>query len=124
MDADATHRARRAREVQSGVLLGVSIAVFCPIVWYLTRGHVHDFRSDSWYGGNGNLPLFILHIVLAAIIAAAIAFVSGVWVSLRLQRWVDSARRVSSEEWRERVAREVSERRPSGPSSSPAHPRP
>jgi hypothetical protein len=106
------------------VLLGVSFVVFCLIEWYLTRSHVRDFESDSWYSGNGNLPLFILHIILAGFIAAAIAFVSGMWVSLRLQRWVDATRRESSAEIRERVARDISERGLNAPSSSPVHPRP
>jgi hypothetical protein len=124
MGVDAVRRARLARQVQSGVLLGVTIAVFCPIAWHLLRVDIRNFLSDSWNGDNGNLPGLLLSVLIAGLIAAAVAFLAGFALSLRLQRWVDDSRRLSSEEWRERVAREISERPPSGPSSSPAHPRP
>ena len=124
MDADTAGRARHARQVQSRVLLGVSIIVFCPIAWYLLRADIRNFLSESWNGDNGNLPALLLSVFWAGAIAGTIAFLVGFWTSLRLQRWVDETRRESSKEWRERVAREISERPSPEPSSSPARPRP
>jgi len=124
MDADTARRARQARQVQSGVLAGVSIAVFCPIAWKLLKVDILYFFSDEWDPGQGRLPMLVLSILFASLIAGTIAFLVGFWSSLRLQRWVDDARRESSEDWRERVARDISERGLNAPSSWTAHPRP
>jgi hypothetical protein len=124
MDEDTAARARRARQVQSRVLVCVSATVFCPIAWYLLRSDIRNVLSDSWNGGNGNLPALLLSVFWASVVAGTIAFLVGFWTSLRLQRWVDGARRESSADWRERVARDISERGLNAPSSSPAHPRP
>ena len=124
MSADQSERVRRAARLQLSVWITSGIAVFVPIAWFLLARDIRDFFSDPFGGSLSYYWVLALSILFAGMIAGSIAFTAGFWVALRFQRRVDGSREQRSRLRREAVARRISERGPSGPSSSPAHPRP
>jgi hypothetical protein len=123
MSVETAERARRAAKIQSCVMGGAGASAFAAVGWFLVGNDLRGFLADDFDGSQGRLPMFVMSVVFAAMIAYAIALPFGLWVSLGLQQWVDGTRRDENEQYRADVARAISEMRPKNHASSlPAKP--